>query len=117
MTQQELFAPAKSLGTVSYPFEGHPETAVLRHGERGRWFGVWLNVPGRYFGGQGSEFALNLKCPPELSAMLRQNFAGILPAYHMNKTHWITVRPALVPREEIEKLLRLSFDLTAPAKR
>lgn len=117
MTQQELFALAKSLGTVSYPFESDPETAVFRHGERGRWFGVWLNVPGRYFGGQGSEFALNLKCPPELSAMLRQNFAGILPAYHMNKAHWITVRPALVPREEIEKLLRLSFDLTAPAKR
>ena len=117
MTQQELFALARSLGTVSYPFESDPETAVFRHGERGRWFGVWLNVPGRYFGGQGSEFALNLKCPPELSAMLRQNFAGILPAYHMNKAHWITVRPALVPREEIEKLLRLSFDLTAPAKR
>ena len=117
MTQQELFALAKSLGTVSYPFESDPETAVFRHGERGRWFGVWLNVPGRYFGGQGSEFALNLKCPPELSAMLRQNFAGILPAYHMNKAHWNTiVLDGTVPAADIQTMIGESYRLTLPKK-
>ena len=48
---------------------------------------------------------LDLKCDPVLSRLLRETYRGILPAYHMNKTHWITVRlHADVPDEEVEKL-------------
>ena len=78
---------------VDYPFEDDFETAVLRRASSRKWFGVYIAVPKKYFGeGQGSEFCLNLKCPPELSEMLRQTYRGIVPAWHMNKTHWITVR-------------------------
>ena len=38
---------------------------------------------------------------------------GILPAYHMNKEHWITiVLDSPFPEEEIYNLINLSYDLT-----
>ena len=29
-----------------------------------------------------------VKLPPERGIELRERFSGVLPAYHMNKTHW-----------------------------
>ena len=50
--------------------------------------------------------------------MLCNTYAGILPGYHMNKKHWITVRlDGSVPDEEIEKLVRLSYDITSAGNR
>ena len=34
---------------------------------------------------------INLKCDPERGAQLREQHASIIPGYHMNKKHWITV--------------------------
>lgn len=101
------------------PFAGDGEIVVFRHADTRKWFGVLLPVPRRYFGeGQGSEVCLNVKCPPELSAMLRQNYADILPAYHMNKEQWITVRlGGGVPGDEIENLLQLSRELTKKGRK
>ncbi len=115
MNKERLFALVRGLegAALDCPFEDDFETTVFRHAADRRWFGIYLAVPKRYFGeGEGSEFALNLKCPPELAAVLAESVPGIFPAYHMNKRHWITVRPARVPDEEVEKLLRLSYDLT-----
>lgn len=36
--------------------------------------------------------SLNLKCDPETGAELREQYSAVLPAYHMNKKHWITVQ-------------------------
>ncbi len=36
--------------------------------------------------------SVNLKCDPELGAELRESYPAVLPAYHMNKKHWITVK-------------------------
>ena len=35
--------------------------------------------------------SLNLKCNPEKSELLRAEYDGINPGYHMSKTHWNTV--------------------------
>lgn len=35
--------------------------------------------------------SINLKCDPEIGARLREQYAAVLPGYHMNKKHWITV--------------------------
>jgi predicted DNA-binding protein (MmcQ/YjbR family) len=35
--------------------------------------------------------SVNLKCEPEKGAELREKYASVLPGYHMNKKHWITV--------------------------
>jgi len=35
--------------------------------------------------------SVNLKCEPEVGVQLRELYASVLPGYHMNKKHWITV--------------------------
>jgi len=35
--------------------------------------------------------SVNLKCDPARATELREENAGILPGYHMNKKHWNTV--------------------------
>ena len=50
----------------------------------------------------------------ELSISNVTSETGIFPAYHMSKTHWISVAlDGSVEKEKLEWLLDLSFDLTA----
>ena len=58
------------------------------------------------------EKVLNLKCPPELSGLLAESDPNILPAYHMNKRLWISVRFRFADAETVRKLIALSFELT-----
>lgn len=49
----------------------------------------------------------NLKCDPKRALILREQFTGVTPAYHMNKKHWNSVRldhsiPAQLVRECID---------------
>lgn len=46
--------------------------------------------------------SVNLKCNPEKAIELREKFEGVLPGFHMNKTHWNTV---LVDADVSDKLL------------
>ena len=53
-----------------------------------------------------------LKNIPEMIGSLRKD-EGILPAYHMNKEHWITILlDGTVPKQKICDLIDISFDLT-----
>lgn len=62
--------------------------------------------------GGGEIQILNVKCDPELVDILRKKDA-ILPAYHMNKEHWVSiVLDGSVPEDDITHLLDLSYDLT-----
>lgn len=40
------------------------------------------------------ELIVTLKARPADSQVLQQAFVNITPGYHMNKRHWLTVRPA-----------------------
>ena len=78
METERLFAAAKELigARTDYPFEGDRDTAVFRHGA-GKWFGICLYVPLKYFGeGVGSEYCLNLKRPTS-----RKYCAGLTAAF------------------------------------
>lgn len=56
--------------------------------------------------------ACNLKCPVERVTELQDKYQGVLPAWHMNKTHWITVLlDSDVPAEEIKILVKQAYDL------
>jgi len=35
---------------------------------------------------------MNLKCEPSLAIALREEYPDVIPAYHMNKIHWNTIR-------------------------
>ena len=69
-----------------------PRYAVLRHSENAKWFAVFLEVPGTRLGLERPESVdiLDVKCGPLLAGSLL-GIPGILPAYHMNKSNWVTL--------------------------
>ncbi|GIO26580.1 MmcQ/YjbR family DNA-binding protein [Ornithinibacillus bavariensis] len=116
INRNEIFAYVKEKfdSEPDYPWLKFPNYAVLRHNGNGKWYGLIMNVPRIKLGlsGEGSIDIINLKCDPGFNSLLR-NEQGILPAYHMNKEHWITiVLDSLFPKEEIYNLINWSYDLT-----
>ena len=62
--------------------------------------------------------AVNLKCDPERSLELREQYAAVEPAYHMNKKHWNTVHlDGRVPGDEVRALIDHSYDLVVQGLR
>ena len=59
---------------------------------------------------------LDLKCNTDDIDFFRQ-IEGILPGYHMNKSHWITVLlDGTVDDNLIKDLIDKSYELTLPKK-
>lgn len=68
----------------------------------GKWFCL-LDIDNKF---------CNLKCVPESIVDLQEDYHGIQPAWHMNKTHWIkVVLDSDVPDKEIESLVKQAYDL------
>lgn len=98
----------------NYPWAKFSNYAVLRHDKNNKWYGLLMNVDRNKLNlrGDGETEVLNVKCDPALASSLRSE-DGILPAYHMNKEHWISiVLDGSVPNDEIFHLLDLSYNLT-----
>jgi predicted DNA-binding protein (MmcQ/YjbR family) len=58
---------------------------------------------------------LSLKCDPQLSEILRERYVEVMPGYHLNKKHWITIVIAgEMPWEDIQGLIRHSYQLVVP---
>lgn len=56
--------------------------------------------------------SVNLKCDPERAVELREQYAAIIPGYHMNKAHWNTVRmDGSVPDRLVIELADHSYEL------
>lgn len=56
--------------------------------------------------------SINLKCDPERSIELRDNWKAITPGYHMNKKHWNTLLlDGSVPTKIVRELIDHSYDL------
>lgn len=91
-----------------------PDCAVLRHADSRKWYALLMEVPCARLGlpGDGQMDTLTLKCDPVLIGALRTR-KGFLPAYHMNKEHWLTLcLDGSVSEEEGLSLLEMSFALT-----
>ena len=55
---------------------------------------------------------INLKCDPDRSAVLRDEYESIQPGYHMNKRHWNTVfLDGTVPAKLIRELIDVSHEM------
>lgn len=99
-----------------YPWVKYPNNEVFRHSSNKKWFALIMDVPKNKLGLQGEEVlqVVNLKCDSILLDSLLEE-KGFFPAYHMNKTSWITVSlDGSVEDEKIKSLLDMSFDATAP---
>lgn len=107
MTKDEYIEYCKTIvgASVDNPFED-VDALVVRHSGSRKWFALIMQVDGKDI--------VNLKCEPMEADFLRAAYEGVTPAYHMNKTHWNTVRlESDVPREEIINMTEKSFALTA----
>ncbi len=62
---------------------------------------------------EGKEpISISLKCPTELSTLLQEKYESVMPGYHLNKKHWITiVLTGQLPLDEVEDLISLSYGL------
>lgn len=88
----------------TYPFDEKTLVFKVGNGAKDKMFGLVYDKDG--------EIGLNLKCDPELNLVLRQQYKGIIAAYHQNKKHWSTVKFGMdVPDEEIYRLIDISYDL------
>lgn len=55
---------------------------------------------------------MNLKCDPEWAVELREKYEGVIPGFHMNKTHWNTVIfISDIPKKEVLQMIDHSYDL------
>ena len=74
-----------------------------------------FKVKGKMFGLMPLEalpLRISLKCNPERALELRETYAAIEGAYHMNKTHWNGIMlDGTVPSELIRELIDHSYDL------
>lgn len=111
----------KTLSGASYdcPFEEDFGTTVLRHKDSGKWFGIIMSVSGKKIGREDPAYldVMNLKSNPEDSLILFDLYPQIIPAYHMNKTHWITVPlDSSLSDELVTMLIDKSYYLTKKKK-
>lgn len=95
-----VYCLSKSFVTEEFPFD---ETTLV------------FKVAGKMFALTGlndSEFKVNLKCDPDRSAVLREEYESIRPGWHMNKKHWNTIHiDGSFPDELFRQLIDHSYDL------
>lgn len=102
-----------------YLWRRYPDYAVFRHADNGKWFALGAGVRGEIAGVPDAEGVdvINLKVDDLFFRDMLIREEGIMPAYHMNKQHWITVRlDGSVPQEKVFELIDMSFLATASAK-
>ena len=97
-----------------YQWKKYPNYITFKHINNKKWFALIADVPYEKLKikKEGIVDVINLKNIPELIGSLRKE-NGILPAYHMNKEHWITVLlDGTVTKQKICDLIDISYDLT-----
>lgn len=100
-----------------YPFEEDSLTAVFRHTDNKKWFAIVMRISKRRLNIDSDEEidVMNVKAEPVvIGSFLMED--GFYPAYHMNKTHWITIAPD-AEEEKVKLLIDMSFSLTATKRK
>src|SRR4051812_11458858 len=93
---------AAQLPAVTHEHPFGPEWEVFK--VVGKVFLLATEMPG--------EPVVTLKCEPEHSKALQQQYEELVPGYHMNKRHWLTIRVGdAVTRELVDELVRNSYEL------
>ncbi len=95
----------------TYPWEKdeYKDCCVMRHKSNNKWFALIFEM--------GGKLLVNLKAPPDVIAVLKEQYEGITPAWHMNKKHWFTVDVNNIPLEALDELIKISFEITAAKKK
>jgi len=120
--RDKVFAYIKKEYLVSpeYPWEKPDTAAVFRHKDNRKWFALVMDVGGDKVGLDSPDSipVLNLKIDDPVLHDILTDRKGILPAYHMNKQHWITVRlNGDVPDRDVYGLIDASYLATVSKKK
>lgn len=92
-----------------YPFHD-PNWCVMRHKSTKKTFALIYE--------KDNNIWINVKCDPEWRDIWRNAFASVVPAYHMNKTHWNSIiLDGSVPEQDIRRMIAESYDLTLDRKK
>lgn len=97
-----------------YPWKEYPKYTTFKHKNNLKWFALIMDVQYKKLGydKEGVVDVINLKNIPEIIGGLRKD-EGILPAYHMNKEHWISILlDGTVDKKKICDLIDMSYELT-----
>ena len=103
-----------------YPWRRYDTNAVFRHADNNKWFALVMDIQKDKIGLAGKEYVdvVNLKMNDPFFRDLITQESGIMPAYHMNKIHWISVLlDGTVPEKTVFDLIDMSFMATASAKK
>ena len=103
-----------------FPWDGDFVTAVFRHKDNRKWFALIMRVSGDRLGLDTDEpvYCMNLKIDDPMLLDMLIHEKGIIPAYHMNKQHWITVfLDGTVKDKKVTDLIDLSYSVTAGKKK
>lgn len=101
MEIEELLSYTSAKKGVEETFPFDKETLVLKVG--GKMF-LLISL-------ESQPLTIAVKTDPEWSAELREQYAQITGAYHMNKTHWNSVLCSGIKKELIFKLIDHSYQL------
>ena len=103
-----------------YPWAKYAGNAVFRHSDNKKWFALVMDVEKSKLGIPGSGYVdvIDLKIDDMMFRDALIQTEGILPGYHMNKDHWITVLlDGTVDKARIYDLIDVSFLATASKKK
>jgi predicted DNA-binding protein (MmcQ/YjbR family) len=88
-----------------FPFS--PEVSVFKIG--GKMFA--LSTLG------AKPLAVSVKCDPVLAESLRDSYSSIVPGYHLNKRHWLTITlNGDTGDDMVRDLVQDSYDLVKPQR-
>lgn len=89
---------------LDYPF-GDAEWAVLRHTQNKKSYALIFERQNNVW--------INVKLEPTFSHMIKETYSSVVPAYHMNKEHWVSIiADGSMTDDEIYSLVSVSYDLT-----
>lgn len=122
MDRQTVFQYIKKKYKVlpDYPWRRYENNAVFRHADNRKWFALVMEVAGDKVGLSDTDYVdvINLKVDDMLFRDMIIREDGIMPAYHMNKQHWITVLlDGTVKEDRVFDLIDMSFAATEPTKK
>lgn len=107
MDARELADFCLSLPQAVETFPFGEETSVFKTSGNGKIFALSSLA--------ADPLSVSLKCDPEESRALREEFPQITPGYHLNKKHWITVvLDGGVDDELVRQLITDSHRLVRP---
>lgn len=104
---------------AEYLWADSPDSAVFRHPASRKWYAIMMRVRPESLGLVGEQplDVMNVKCSAIMIGSLLLE-SGFLPAYHMNKSHWVSILlNGSVSDDQIKPLLEWSYNSVAPKGR